>query len=93
MAREVRELTSLITAAGLTDVDLSTFFVASYDPPYKPLGRRNEVWFVRRGGLGKEGGGVGGGVTDGVAEEGVVGERGGDDLVEEDAENNNVVDK
>lgn len=52
VAREAKELAELIRSSGETDVDLTRYYVAGYDPPFKPLARRNEVWFVK---LPKEG--------------------------------------
>jgi len=40
-------LEGLIRTAGLEEVNFATFYLAGYDPPFVPLGRRNEVWFVR----------------------------------------------
>lgn len=47
IGREAKELAELIQASGETDVDLTHYYTAGYDPPFKPIGRRNEVWFVK----------------------------------------------
>jgi len=47
VAQEKEELERLIRAAGLSDVDFNNYYVAGYDPPFIPVGRRNEVWFLR----------------------------------------------
>lgn len=48
IGREAKELAELIQASGETDVDLTHYYTAGYDPPFKPIGRRNEVWFVKK---------------------------------------------
>ncbi|KAF2350982.1 SOUL hem-binding protein [Trinorchestia longiramus] len=48
VAKEAKELAELIQKAGETDVDFAHYYTAGYDPPFKPIGRRNEVWFVKK---------------------------------------------
>lgn len=47
--RELAALKEAITNNGDTeDVDFQRYFVVGYDPPFKLLGRRNEIWLVKR---------------------------------------------
>jgi len=46
---EREALEGLIRSAGLgEEVDFSTYYIATYTPPVKPVNRKNEVWFVRQ---------------------------------------------
>jgi len=47
VAKEASELAALITAAKVEDVDLTSYYIVGYDPPFKPFNRRNEIWYVR----------------------------------------------
>jgi len=49
VANERKVLEGLIRAAGLgEEVDFETYYLATYDGPMVHMGRRNEVWFVRK---------------------------------------------
>jgi len=49
VASERAELEGLIRTAGLGEqVDFESYYVAGYDPPFIPIGRRNEVWFLKK---------------------------------------------
>ncbi|MPC11201.1 Heme-binding protein 1 [Portunus trituberculatus] len=44
----VVERGSIINNGEEEGVDFSRYYVAGYDPPFKLLGRRNEVWVVKK---------------------------------------------
>lgn len=47
--RELAALREAITNNGdAENVDFQRYFVVGYDPPFKLLGRRNEIWVVKR---------------------------------------------
>ncbi|KAA0186013.1 hypothetical protein HAZT_HAZT006897 [Hyalella azteca] len=48
VAKEAKELAELLQAAGETDVDFTHYYVVGYDPPFKPINRRNEIWFIKK---------------------------------------------
>jgi len=49
VANERKVLEAFIRAAGLgEEVDFETYYLATYDGPMVHMGRRNEVWFVRK---------------------------------------------
>lgn len=49
VAKELSALhQSIINNGEEEGVDFSRYYVAGYDPPFKLLGRRNEVWVVKK---------------------------------------------
>ena len=48
IAKEATALAELIQAAGETGVDFENYYVAGYQSPFKPIGRRNEIWFIKK---------------------------------------------
>ena len=47
LVKEARDLAELLKASNETGVDYSNYYFAGYDPPFKPINRRNEVWFIK----------------------------------------------
>lgn len=45
--RESKELAEVIQAAGEVGVNFDQYYLVGYDPPYKPMNRRNEIWFLK----------------------------------------------
>ncbi|MCL4128230.1 UNVERIFIED_CONTAM: hypothetical protein GTU68_064882 [Idotea baltica] len=45
--KEVKDLTEILKGAGEEGVHYSEYYIAGYDPPYKLINRRNEIWFVK----------------------------------------------
>ena len=45
---EAGKLVEDLTKANVTDFDAETYFRAGYDPPFRLLGRHDEVWFVKK---------------------------------------------
>ena len=49
VAKELATLhQSIINNGEEEGVDFTRYYVAGYDPPFKLLGRRNEVWVVKK---------------------------------------------
>ncbi|KAL7642919.1 UNVERIFIED_CONTAM: hypothetical protein RMT77_006208 [Armadillidium vulgare] len=47
--KEVEDLTKILKESeGEEKVNFDTYYIVGYDPPYKPINRRNEIWFVKK---------------------------------------------
>lgn len=87
VAKELSALHQAIINNGEEEgVDFSKYYVAGYDPPFKLLGRRNEVWVVKKVSEARQNGCNGSDVSmNGVLKE----EMGDDDMLQLVTENGN----